>query len=98
MRVPENELDVPSEKTYSILRKKKEERMEGGSTEIRNLESAPSKETRQKEQCNRKRVSGLDQDKLINQAKEKDWDWEEEMEEEDGGGLPRLLHIHKTKF
>jgi len=31
--VPENELDVPSEKTYSILRKKKEERMEGGSTE-----------------------------------------------------------------
>ena len=33
-------------------------------------------------------MSGLDQDKLVNQAKE-DWDWEE-MEEEDGG----LLHTH----
>ena len=70
----------------SSERKKKREWREGV-PKPQNLESAPSKETRQKEQCNRKRVSGLDQDKLINQAKEKDWDWEEEMEEEDGGGF-----------
>ena len=71
----------------SSERKKKREWREGV-PKPQNLESAPSKETRQKEQCNRKRVSGLDQDKLVNQAKE-DWDWEE-MEEEDGG----LLHTH----
>ena len=75
----------------SSERKKKREWREGV-PKPQNLESTPSKETRQKEQYNRKRVSGLDQDKLVNQAKE-DWDWEE-MEEEEG-----LLHTHtQTKF
>jgi len=73
----------------SSERKKKREWREGV-PKPQNLESAPSKETRQKEQCNRKRVSGLDQDKLVNQAKE-DWDWEEKME-----GF--YTHIRKTKF
>jgi len=70
---PLNQISLSRRSTYGILRKKKKRESGGREGEYRNHETWNLRQAKRldKKQCNRKRVSGLDQDQLVNQVKER---------------------------